>query len=108
MTFVVIARDKGDGTLRRQHRAAHLEYVAGQQDKLVYGGPLIEDGRMIGSLFVFALETRAELDEYCALDPYFTAPIFETIEIFKSRWMVPERETGFLAAEARKARGEVE
>jgi hypothetical protein len=39
-------------------------------------------------------------------DPYFTRPIFETVEIYESRWMVPEQESGFLAAEAERARAE--
>jgi uncharacterized protein YciI len=108
MSFVVIARDKADASLRRRHRAAHLDYVAGHQDKIVYGGPLLEEGRMVGSLFVFALDSRAELDAYCAGDPYFTAPIFDTIEVFESRWLVPEREAGSLAAEAAKARRDAE
>jgi hypothetical protein len=71
----------------------------------VYGGPLIEDGRMIGSVLVLDLPDRAALDSYLAQDPYFVREIFEKVEIFDSRWMVPERETGSLAAEARSARG---
>ena len=105
MHFVVIGKDKGDGTLRREERAAHLEYVAGFQQSIVYAGPLIEAGRMIGSVFVFEVPDRAALDSYLAGDPYFTRPIFETVEIFESRWMVPEREPGLLAAEAERARG---
>lgn len=104
MHFVVIGRDKAGGELRRRHRAAHLEFVAGQQHRIIYGGPLIEDGRMIGSILVFDVENRAELDSYLAADPYFVEKIFETVEIFESRWMVPEREPGFLAAEAGRAR----
>ena len=104
MHFVVIGKDKGEGELRRRHRASHLEFVAGEQDKIVYAGPLLEEGRMIGSLFVFDLPDRAALDAYLARDPYFAEAIFETIEIYESRWMVPEREPGFLAAEAERAR----
>jgi hypothetical protein len=102
--FVVIGKDKGDGTLRRQERAAHLEYVAGFQQSIVYAGPLIEAGRMIGSVFVFDLADRAALDDYLRGDPYFARPIFETVEIYESRWMVPERESGFLLAEAERSR----
>lgn len=104
MYFVVIGKDKGDGSLRLEERARHLEFVEGQQQRIVYGGPLLEDGRMIGSLFVFDLPDRAALDAYVAADPYFTRPIFESVEIYESRWMVPEREAGTLAAEAEKAR----
>ena len=102
MNFVVIGKDKGD--LRRQHRAAHLEHVAAEQAHIVYAGPLIEDGRMIGSVFIFDIQDRDELDHYLAGDPYFRDGIFETVEIYESRRMVPEREPGFLAAEAERAR----
>lgn len=104
MNFVVIGRDSGDGSLRSQERAAHLAYVSGFQHLIVYGGPLIERGRMIGSVMVFDVADRETLDSYLAGDPYFTRPIFESVEIFESRWMVPEREPGALAAEATRAK----
>jgi uncharacterized protein len=104
MHFVVIGKDKGDGALRREERPAHLEYVAGHQGLILYAGPLLEEGRMIGSLFVFDVPDRAALDAYLAKDPYFIRPIFETIEIYESRRMVPEAEPGFLRAEAERSR----
>jgi len=103
MTFVVLGRDRAGGEARRRHRADHLRFVSGHQDKIVYAGPLIEEGEMVGSLFVFDLPDRAALDAYLAEDPYFAAPIFATVEIWESRWMVPEREPGALAAEAERA-----
>jgi hypothetical protein len=103
MHFVVIGKDKGD--LRRARRAAHLDHVAGQQHLILYAGPLIEEGRMIGSVFIFDVPDRAALDAYLAGDPYFAdGGIFATVEIYKSRKMVPEAEPGFLAAEAERAR----
>ena len=104
MYFVVIGRDKGDGSLRREERAAHLDHVAGYQHIIVYGGPLIENGAMVGSVIIFDVPDRETLDAYLATDPYFTRPIFGTVEIYESRWMVPEREPGSLAAEAEQAR----
>ena len=104
MNFVVIGKDPPGGDARRRHRPAHLEFVEGQQAKIIYGGPLLEGGEMIGSLFVFDLPDRAALDAYMAEDPYFTPGIFATIEIYESRWMVPEREPGSLRAEAERAR----
>lgn len=104
MHFVVIAKDKDDGTLRKAARADHLVHIAGRQDRIVYAGPLIEDGRMVGSLFVFDVEDRAALDACLAQDPYFARGIFGRVEIYESRWMVPEREPGLLLAEADRAR----
>ena len=104
MHFVVIGKDKTGGGHRRRHRAAHLEFVAERQGDIVYAGPLLDDEEMVGSVFVFALPDRAALDAYLAEDPYFAEAIFETVEIYESRWMVPEREPGFLRAEAERAR----
>ena len=104
MHFVVIGKDKGAGELRSRHRADHLKFVAGQQEHIIYAGPLIEDGRMVGSVFIFDLPDRAALNSYLAADPYFREAIFESVETFESRWMVPERQPGFLAEEAERAR----
>ncbi|HEX2764790.1 MAG TPA: YciI family protein [Allosphingosinicella sp.] len=103
MPFVVLGRDAEGGARRARHRADHLRYVAGHQEKIIYAGPLLEEGRMIGSVFIFDLMDRASLDAYLAGDPYFDPGIFESVEIWESRWMVPEREPGFLAAEAERA-----
>ncbi|MFL6843729.1 MAG: YciI family protein [Allosphingosinicella sp.] len=105
MNFVVLGRDPPGGGSRPQHRADHLGYVEGRQDLILYAGPLLEDGRMIGSIFVFDVPDRAALDAYLDGDPYFNPGIFETVEIWESRRMVPEQEPGFLAAEAERARG---
>jgi hypothetical protein len=64
MFFVIIARDKADPALRLEARADHLAFVAGRQDQFVYGGPLLEDGRMVGSILVLDLPDRAALDAY--------------------------------------------
>jgi uncharacterized protein YciI len=104
MNFVVIGKDRGDGALRARHRGAHLDFVASRQEPVIYAGPLIEHGRMVGSLFVFDMPDRRALDAHLAADPYFAEGIFETVDIYESRWMVPEREPGFLAAEAERAR----
>ena len=104
MNFVVLGRDRAGGEARARHRSSHLRYVEARQSSLVYAGPLLEDGRMVGSLFVFDLPDRAALEAYLAGDPYFNPGIFESVEIWESRWMAPEREPGFLAAEAERAR----
>ncbi len=96
MHFVVIGKDKGAGELRRAARPEHLRYIAEKQGLIVFAGPLIDDGRMMGSLFVFDVESRDALDGYMAEDPYFTPGIFESVEIYESRRMVPEKEAGFL------------
>jgi uncharacterized protein YciI len=104
MPFVLIARDKPDPSLRLAARADHLDYIATRQDIIIYAGPLLEDGRMIGSLFVFDLSDRVTLESCLDEDPYFARDIFASVEIFESRWMVPERIPGALREEAERAR----
>ena len=104
MILVVVGKDKPGGEARRVHRAAHLGFIADHQAPVIYAGPLLEEGRMVGSLFVFEVEDRAALGAHLARDPYFAEGIFETVEVYESKWMVPERQPGFLAAEAEKAR----
>jgi uncharacterized protein YciI len=106
MLFIVIGKDKGGGELRREERPGHLDYVAERQNLIVYAGPLIEGGRMVGSLFIFDVPDRASLDAYLTADPYFTRPIFESVEIFESRRMVPEPRPGFLREEAERSRAQ--
>jgi uncharacterized protein len=105
MNFVIIGKDGDDGSRRKAARADHLDYIATRQDKIVYAGPLLEEGKMVGSIFVYDVQDRAELDRCLAGDPYFAQAIFADLQIYESRWMVPEREPGLLAAEAERARG---
>ena len=104
MYFVVIGKDRPGGTARQAARPDHLDYVASRQQPIVYAGPLIDDDAMVGSIFIFDLPDRAAVEAHCAGDPYFARGVFETVDIYESRWMVPEREPGFLAAEAARPR----
>ena len=104
MHFVVIGKDRDQGESRAAARADHLVHIAGRQDQIVYAGPLLEDNRMVGSLFIFDVRDRDTLEACLADDPYFARDIFGSVEIYESRWMVPEREAGFLLAEAERAR----
>lgn len=104
MNFVVIGKDKAGSGARLRHRPAHLDFIAAHQAPVIYAGPLLDGGKMVGSIFVFEVPDRAALDAHLAGDPYFAEGIFESVEIYESRWMVPEREPGFLAAEAARAR----
>jgi hypothetical protein len=104
VNFVVVGKDKAGSDARLRHRPAHLDFIAAHQAPVIYAGPLLDGGRMVGSIFVFDVPDRAALDSHLAADPYFAEAIFESVEIYESRWMVPERAPGTLAAEAVRAR----
>ena len=105
MPFILYAKDKPNSTLRAQHRAAHLDFVATCRDAFLYGGPMLDEaGRVVGSLMVLDLPNRAALDAHMARDPYFVQGIFGSVEIFESRQIVPETVPGSLEAELARQR----
>lgn len=105
MPFILYAKDKPDSTLRTQHRAAHLDFVATCRAVFLYGGPMLDEaGKVVGSLMVLDLPDRAALEAHMARDPYFVQDIFASVEIFESRQIVPEVTPGSLEAELAKQR----
>lgn len=106
MDFLVIGLDRPDGGRRRQQlRLAHLESVAGRQQLLKFGGPILDDdGRPVGSSFLFSVPDRAALDAYMAGDPYFRDGLFEAVFVRRTRQVVPELQAGDLAAEIDRQR----
>jgi hypothetical protein len=45
------------------------------------GGLLDEDGKMIGSALIMEFESRRELDDYLASEPYVLEKVWEKIEV---------------------------
>ena len=90
--FMVQCKDKpGYLQTRLDNRAAHLEYIKANIEKIVLGGPLQTDDRqgMIGSLLVIDIPDRAELDAFLAVDPYAKAGLFETVTITPFKKVFP-------------------
>ena len=91
MQFMLIAYDgTDDGALDRRLavRERHIELG----DKLVAEGHqlfgtaiLDDDGKMIGSMLVLDYPSRAELDEWLAIEPYATSDVWQRIEILPVR-----------------------
>lgn len=93
MRFVLFALDKADSLdLRKATRAEHLSYLA--QFSTPVGGPLLDDaGNMCGSMIVFEAETKAEVGEIAANDPYAKAGLFESVtirELVTAMWPTAE------------------
>jgi len=105
MLFVLVGLDrKEDGAeIRRQNRAAHLQFVVENEEKFRYGGALLDDnGGMVGSLMMVELADRAALDDFLRQEPYSRAGLFEPYIVRETRQVVPPPEPGFIAAELAK------
>lgn len=61
---------------RRQHRQAHLDYLAATQDRIFAAGPLFDDSDAtdmedrVGSLYVVDQPDRAAADAWFAAEPF--------------------------------------
>lgn len=83
MLYAIICRDRpGHLQTRLDTRAAHLAYIEAT-GCVKLAGPLIEDGRMCGSLIVIEAESRAAAEAWAAADPYRAADLFESVDLFE-------------------------
>ena len=83
MQFIITAYD-GPGMLekRMEVRPRHLENLAQIMDKVVCAGGLLDkDGKMKGSVLVMSFDSRTDLDEYLASEPYVTEHVWEKIDV---------------------------
>ena len=91
MQFLLIAYDRTDaGALdrRMKSRAEHLEKIshAKKAGKFLYGGAILDDkGKMIGSMILYEVENRTELDRLLLDEPYIYSKVWEKIEIMPFR-----------------------
>ena len=85
--FVLVCTDKPDSlALRMATRPAHLAYAGTHSAKMKLGGPLLDDaGEMAGSLIILDVETRAEVEDFTANDPYSLAGLFQSVQILPYR-----------------------
>ena len=92
MLFMIYGVDKpGHGEVRAANRAAHLDYLKSQGDKVVVGGPTTsDDGQaMTGSLLIMDFAGRPEVEAFAAGDPYKQAGLFESVTIRAWKKVLP-------------------
>lgn len=93
MLYSVIAYDKNDHLQKRLSlREGHLEFLS-SCDKLKLAGPFLNDKEEpVGSLLVFDVETKEELEAILQQDPYAKADLFKSVTI--SPWRLTENRLG--------------
>ncbi len=83
MQFIVKAYD-GDGMLEKRMavRPRHLEGMNKLGKHIICAGGLLDDaGKMKGSVLVLEFDSRTELDDYLASEPYITEGVWEKVEV---------------------------
>jgi len=92
--FIVRAYDgKGKLPRRMEVRPRHFENMERMKEHVVCaGGMLDEEGKIIGSLLVMEFETREQLDEYLASEPYVAEQVWERIEVERMNVVILDKE----------------
>lgn len=91
MQFMVTAYDgKDDGALNRRLsvRDAHIEgaHQLKEAGHLIAGGAILDEAeQMIGSTMFVEFDSKAELDQWLASDPYVTGNVWQDISVLPIR-----------------------
>ncbi|RLV69300.1 YCII-related [Streptomyces sp. CBMAI 2042] len=87
MQFMLIGRDGTDeGALERRLAVRDAHIALGDtlvaEGKMLFGTALLdENDRMIGSMLVLDYPSRAELDQWLAVEPYAVSGVWEDITV---------------------------
>ena len=94
MQFLVTAYDgKDDGALDRRMsvREAHINGANQLKEAghLIAGGAILDEAeQMIGSTMFVEFDSKAELDQWLASDPYVTGNVWQDISVLPIRMAV--------------------
>ena len=94
MQFLVTAYDgKDDGALDRRMsvREAHINGANQLKEAghLIAGGAILDEAeQMIGSTMFVEFDSKAELDQWLASDPYVTGNVWQDISVLPIRLSV--------------------
>ncbi|MDB9969075.1 YciI family protein [Gammaproteobacteria bacterium] len=94
MQFLVTAYDgKDDGALDRRMsvRKAHINGANELKEAghLIAGGAILDEAeQMIGSTMFVEFDSKAELDQWLASDPYVTGDVWQDISVLPIRLAV--------------------
>ncbi len=90
MHAIAICRDKpGALEARLAVRPKHLEHAARYAPRMLAAGAILgDDGKPIGSLFVFINTSPDEARRIMDEDPFVKAGIFESVSVERWRWAI--------------------
>ncbi|WAJ27499.1 YciI-like protein [Antarcticirhabdus aurantiaca] len=88
MLFALLCDDKpGALALRKDTRAAHLDYLASLGEGLAFAGPFLnEAGDPVGSMVVVEAESEEAARAIAANDPYAKAGLFAAVSVRRWNW----------------------
>jgi len=83
MQFLILAYDGANQLNKRlEVRPRHLEGMHRLGEHIISAGGLLdEEGKMKGSALILDFDSREELDEYLANEPYAVEKVWERIEV---------------------------
>lgn len=81
MIWCIYCKDKSDSLeVRKANRQAHIDYL-GENEVLVAGPLLDDDGDMMGSCILLEAPDRAAVEAFATNDPYAQAGLFADVTI---------------------------
>jgi len=92
--YAIVCFDRPDSAaLRAAHRAAHMDFLEKNSDKIVYGGPLKgrADGPSTGAIIVLDCATREEAEAFIASDPFQRAGVYESVAVRAFKQVFPRQ-----------------
>ena len=87
MQFLVVAYDGKDEDAKARRAAARPSHLAGARElkeagNIIVGAAILDENEeMIGSTLCVEFESRADLDEWLANDPYVTEGVWKDIAV---------------------------
>lgn len=96
MLFMARFTDKPESyDQRRQHLAAHIEWLDLHKDLVLVGGSLRADpdGQPLGGLWIVEAGSRAQIEQLIASDPFWIHGLRQSVEILHWSKAFEDRKT---------------
>jgi uncharacterized protein len=81
--FAILCHDRADaGSLRADTRPRHLDHLDAINDKILTGGPILDEaGTPRGSIIIAEFDDLAAAEAFAKADPYAQAGLFADVEV---------------------------